>query len=176
MSSADLDIQTLNDVYCALNTMAGFTGAGHLQRDPFLTVIQRVRLQKLLFLGQIFNMYAMFLVKLSICTYLLALNFSRTYRHLIWTTSLFVLVFNFIFPSVSLWGLCRPLAARWDSRITKKSCWPVTVRIAFGYMQSISNITTDVMFATAPIVYLRQVQLRKRTQWGVRAVFMMSLV
>lgn len=156
--------------------MAGFAGTGRLQRDPFLTITRRLQLQKYLFIGQILNIYAMFLIKLSICAYLLALNFSKLYRRLMWGTLVFVVVFNFVLPSVSIWGLCRPLAARWDPRITDKVCWPVTIRRAFGYMQSVSNILTDVIYATAPIVYLRQVQLKKRTQWGVRAVFVMSLV
>jgi hypothetical protein len=156
--------------------MAGHSGVGRLQRDPFLTMDRKVVLQKYLFIGQIFNIYTMFIVKLSICAYLLALNFSKGYRHLIWGTVGFVVIFNFIFPSISLWGLCRPLASRWDTRITDKECWPSTVRIAFGYMQSVSNIVTDIVYATAPIVYLRQVQLKKRTQWGVRAVFVMSLM
>jgi hypothetical protein len=151
--------QLTNNVDCVFNVMAGLAGAGRLQHDPFLTTIRKVRLQKYLFVGQILNIYAMFLIKLSICTYLLALNFSKVYRGLMWGTLVFVITFNFIFPSVSLWGLCRPLAARWDSRIADKVCWPVTVRIAFGYMQSVSNIMTDLMYATAPIVYLRQVQL-----------------
>lgn len=174
--TADIGQQIVNDVDCVFNVMAGFAGAGRLQRDPVLTIDRRVQMQKYLFVGQILNIYAMFLVKLSICAYLLALNFSKLYRRMIWGTLVFVVVFNFVFPSVSLWGLCRPLASRWDTRITNKVCWPVTVRIAFGYMQSVSNIMTDLMYATAPIVYLRQVQLRKRTQWGVRAVFVMSLV
>ncbi|KAJ8112140.1 hypothetical protein OPT61_g5426 [Boeremia exigua] len=166
----------LNDVDCVLSVLAGFAGAGRLARDPFLTVPQRAKMSRYLFTGQILNIYAMFLVKLSICAYLLALNFSKVYRRLSLGALVFVVIFNFIFPSASLWGLCRPLASRWDIRITDKVCWPITVRIAFGYMQSVSNIITDIFYATAPIVYLRQIQIKKRTQWGVRAVFLMAVV
>ncbi|KZM27309.1 hypothetical protein ST47_g1556 [Ascochyta rabiei] len=109
-----------NDIDCILNVMAGISGAGRPRRDPFLTIVQGVQLQKYLFMGQILNIYALFLIKLSICAYLLALNFSKAYRYLMWVALAFVIIFNFILPSVSLWGLCRPLAARWDSRIEDK--------------------------------------------------------
>jgi hypothetical protein len=88
----------------------------------------------------------------------------------------FVTIFNFILPVTQHFGLCRPLASRWDTRITDKQCWPQLVRISIAYTQAISNIITDLIYATAPIAYLRTVQLNKRTQWSVRVVFLMSLV
>lgn len=88
----------------------------------------------------------------------------------------FVTIFNFILPATQHFGLCRPLASRWDTRITDKQCWTQKVRIGIAYTQAISNIITDLLYATAPIVYIRSVQLNRRTQWSVRAVFLMSLL
>lgn len=153
----------------------------------------------MVFAAQLLNVYGMWVVKLSICTYLLALNFSKAYRRVIWVspqkpthpnldrtttdhldgaqgTVAFVTIFNFVLPAMQHFWLCRPLASRWDTRITNKQCWPQMVRISIAYTQAISNIVTDLIYATAPIAYLRSVQLSKRTQWGVRAVFLMSLV
>ncbi|KAF1832844.1 hypothetical protein BDW02DRAFT_528991, partial [Decorospora gaudefroyi] len=126
--------------------------------------------------GQLLNLYSMWIVKLSICAYLLALNFSKRYRWVVWGTIVFVTVFNFLLPVTQHLGLCRPLASRWDTRITDKKCWSQMVRISIAYTQAISNIVTDLVYATTPIAYLRSVQLSKRTQWSVRFVFLMSLV
>ena len=50
------------------------------------------------------------------------------------------------------------------------------MRISIAYTQAISNIVTDLIYATAPIAYLQSVQLSIQTQWSVRAVFLMSLI
>jgi hypothetical protein len=43
-------------------------------------------------------------------------------------------------------------------------------------MQGVSNCVTDVVYVVAPIIYLSNVQLSRRTQWGVRSVFLLGLV
>ncbi|KAF2849533.1 hypothetical protein T440DRAFT_555830 [Plenodomus tracheiphilus IPT5] len=156
--------------------VCGFNGAGRLLEDPFWqpnAVDKMIYQNHLTFASQLLNVYGMWVVKLSICVYLLALNFSRGYRR---GTVVFVTVFNFILPVIQHFGLCRPLASRWDTRIIDKQCWPQTVRISIAYTQAISNIITDLVYATAPIAYLRTVQLNRRTQWSVRTVFLMSLL
>ncbi|OAL04520.1 hypothetical protein IQ06DRAFT_214410 [Phaeosphaeriaceae sp. SRC1lsM3a] len=162
-----------------ISIACGLNGAGRLLRDPFWQpdpVEKMVFQNHLTFAAQLLNVYGMWVVKLSICAYLLALNFSRTYRWVIWGTVVFVTIFNFILPATQHFGLCRPLASRWDTRITDKQCWTQKVRIGIAYTQAISNIITDLLYATAPIVYIRSVQLNRRTQWSVRAVFLMSLL
>jgi hypothetical protein len=44
------------------------------------------------------------------------------------------------------------------------------------YMQGVVNIITDVVYVVAPILYLRAIQLPKRTQWGLRIVFLLGSV
>ncbi|KAI8931829.1 hypothetical protein NX059_011466 [Plenodomus lindquistii] len=70
---------------------------------------------------------------------------------------------------------CRPYYSRWDFSVQGK-CWPAAVSEATAYVQIASNIFTDLIYAAAPIVYLRHVQLSRRTQWGVRIVFLLALV
>jgi hypothetical protein len=68
----------------------GMSGAGRLLRDPFWqpdAVDKMVYQNHLTFVSQLLNVYGMWIVKLSICAYLLALNFSRTYRWVIWVCS-----------------------------------------------------------------------------------------
>ena len=76
----------------------------------------------------------------------------------------FVTAFNFILPVIQHFGLCRPLASRWDTRITNKQCWSQMVRLVIAYTQAASNIVTDILYATAPIVYIRSFQLSRSVQ------------
>ncbi|KAF3052317.1 hypothetical protein E8E11_007355 [Didymella keratinophila] len=154
----------------------GFAGAGRLLRDPFWTLDEMIYQNHTIFASQLLNVYGMWLVKLFICAYLLALKFSKGYRWVIWGTVAFVTIFNFILLVIQHFGLCQPLASRWNTRIKDKQCWSPSVRISIAYTQAISNIVTDLIYATAPIAYLHSVQLSRRTQWSVRIVFLMFLL
>ncbi|KAH7067877.1 hypothetical protein FB567DRAFT_541392 [Paraphoma chrysanthemicola] len=170
---------TVSNAGMIVTIVCGFNGAGRLLRDHFWKPNAQdmmIYQNHLTFASQLLNIYGMWIVKLSICAYLLALNFTRSYRRVIWGTIVFVTIFNFLLPATQHFGLCRPLASRWDTQITNKQCWSQMVRISIAYTQAISNIVTDLIYATAPIVYLRSVQLSKRTQWSVRVVFLMSLI
>ena len=129
----------------------------------------------------------MFLVKVSICAYLMALNFGRSYRLLIWVSVVIVVLCNFIMMLILHFAYCRPYYSRWDFTV-QGECWPVAVSEATAFVQIASNIFTDLVstcvsfpfrlnidrsqiYAAAPIVYLRHVQLSKQTQWDVRIVF-----
>jgi hypothetical protein len=80
----------MNNAAMAVTIVSGFNGAGRLLSDPFWqpdTVEKMVYQNRLVFAAQLLNVYAMWIVKLSICTYLLALNFSRGYRWVIWVSA-----------------------------------------------------------------------------------------
>ncbi|KAI2487538.1 hypothetical protein Ptr902_01671 [Pyrenophora tritici-repentis] len=70
---------------------------------------------------------------------------------------------------------CRPFYSRWDASIHGK-CWPEVVGEALIYVYIASNIFTNLIFAAAPVVYLRRVQLSKQAQWGARIIFLFALV
>jgi len=81
----------MNNSAMAVSIVSGFHGAGRLLSDPFWqpnTVEKMVYQNRLVFASQLLNIYAMWIVKLSICTYLLALNFSKGYRWVIWVSAL----------------------------------------------------------------------------------------
>jgi hypothetical protein len=73
----------------ALSIACGMKGAGRLLGDPFWqpNAVDKMILQNhLTFAAQLCNIYGIFVVKLSICAYLLALNFSKTYRWVVWVS------------------------------------------------------------------------------------------
>src|SRR5690242_12482499 len=134
----------------------------------------------------------MALIKLSICAYILMLDFSRAYRVVIWLSIILHVGINFVFPSVILLGECQPISKHWNLA-GPGSCWGDKPRVisgehlslakAFrhgshvkGYSGAATNILTDLIYTVAPLVYISRVQLPKRTLWGVRAVFLLGLM
>jgi hypothetical protein len=85
-----------------------------------------------------------------------------------------VTAFNFLAPVLTLFG-CSPLERNWNYGYTGKGhCWAKGT-LALSYTQGISNIITDVIYMAAPLIYLSRVQLSKRTQLGIRIVFLLSI-
>lgn len=156
--------------------MAEYGGGKHVW-DPFMTP---QRLEKQLYyvwLSQILNLYGMALVKLSVCAYIFMLDFSKTFRIMIWISIVVHVGINFVFPTVVLFGECTPYSKHWDVTGTKPgSCWGSEPRVISGYSGAAVNIATDLLYTMAPLVYISRVQLSKRTIWGVRAVFLCGLV
>ncbi|KAF2792666.1 hypothetical protein K505DRAFT_246244 [Melanomma pulvis-pyrius CBS 109.77] len=157
------------------NILASYAGEGRLDADPFLTRAHVVDAKKLSFFAGALNMYAMFAAKLSICAYLLALNFSRSYRVIIIISTVFVVVNLLILPLISHWLNCNPVAKRWDNRLPGE-CWSPSFPVIVTSMQGAVNVLTDLIYAAAPILYLRRVKMTRYTRWGVRAVFLCALL
>ena len=135
-----------------------------------MTVI--LRYSYFLWIVQIVNIIGVALLKWSICAYLLVLNFSKVYQGIVWLSILMVTAFNFLAPVLTLFG-CTPLEANLNRGVTGK-CW-ARGTLELSYAQGISNILTDVVYMAAPLIYLSRVQLSKRTQWGLRVVFLLSI-
>ncbi|KAF2107379.1 hypothetical protein BDV96DRAFT_506219 [Lophiotrema nucula] len=167
----------LNIVDTVFNVLCAYAGQGRYLRDPFYKNMSKADKRTLLhymFVNQSTNLYIMGVVRLSICAYLMALNFSKSFRVVIWATTFVVVVCGFILPSINVFGWCVPMSMRWDPRV-KGHCHSVKFRTSIAYTNAAANIATDVVFAAAPIIYLRSVKLSRRTQWGVRAVFLLCL-
>ncbi|KAF2997148.1 hypothetical protein E8E13_005225 [Curvularia kusanoi] len=124
-------------------------------------------------IGQIINLMGVAVLKWSICAYLLALKFSKVYTFVVWASIVMVAVFNCILPCMGLLS-CVPFEANWN-RSVKGYCWYKGPEV-LTYAQGITNIITDLVYVVAPILYLSTIQLPKRTQLGVRIVFMLGLV
>jgi hypothetical protein len=127
-----------------------------------------------LWILQIVNLIGVAVLKWSICAWLLVLNFSKVYQVIVWVSIVMVTVFNFLAPVLTLFG-CSPLEANWNYGYSgKKHCWAKGT-LWLSYTQGISNVLTDVIYMAAPLIYLSQVQLSRRTQWGIRIVFLLSI-
>jgi hypothetical protein len=155
--------------------LGAYNGEGRIDEDPFLTPGRRVTAMHLIFAAQSLNVYAIFLVKLSICAYLMPLAFRRGFRAVIWMSVVIVVVCNFIIPTCSHLGECRPMAMMWNPAV-KGTCWPLAVRQAGAYIQASANIVTDLVYAASPMVYLGEINLPRRTKLGIRIVFVLALL
>lgn len=127
-----------------------------------------------LWIDQIVNVIAVAFLKWSICAWLLILNFSKSYQVIVWLSILMVTALNFLAPVLTFFG-CVPLEKNWNLVYPGKSkCWAVG-GLKLSYTQGVSNIVTDIVYMAAPLIYLSNVQLSKRTQWGIRVVFLLSI-
>ncbi|KAJ4381918.1 hypothetical protein N0V86_003287 [Didymella sp. IMI 355093] len=152
-------------------------GGGRHVWDPIQTPANLEKYLKWLWFAQLFNLYGMALIKLSICAYILMLDFSRSYRIIIWLSVVVHIGINFVFPSVILLGECHPITKHWDVAGTQPgSCWGDKPRVISGYSGAATNIVTDLIYTVAPLMYISRVQLPNRTLWGVRAVFLFGLI
>jgi hypothetical protein len=87
----------------------------------------------------------MALIKLSICSYILMLDFSKGYRIVIWLSVIIHLGINFVFPSVILLGECQPISKHWDVAGTQPgSCWAAKPRVISGKSCSIHILLLSI--------------------------------
>ncbi|KAF9691253.1 hypothetical protein EKO04_010923 [Ascochyta lentis] len=162
----------LNIIAQSMSQVQVEAGLGRHFMDPSV-VPHLMRFAYYLWIAQIINIMAVAFIKWSICAYLLVLNFSRFYQSIVWLSILMVTACNFMAPVLTLFG-CIPFEANWNLTIPPERCWAYK-SLGLAYTQGISNIITDVMYMAAPIIYLSRVQLPKRTQMGIRIVFLLSI-
>ncbi|PSK37371.1 hypothetical protein B9Z65_2113 [Elsinoe australis] len=155
--------------------LSSYNGQGFHSYDPSVTPATVQRTMMYIWIAQFTNIYSMFLLKCSISAYLLVLNFSKKYRIIIWCSVAMIMICNFTFPTIALFGGCRPISFRWN-KMQQGACWPAIIDSISGYQQSVANIITDVVYSASPLVYLSSVQLPKSTQWGLRGVFLFCLL
>jgi hypothetical protein len=107
----------------------------------------------------------------------------RQYSYILWIDQivnviavafLMVTALNFLAPVLTFLG-CIPLEKSWNFAYQGHyKCWAVG-GLKLSYTQGISNIVTDIVYMAAPLIYLSNVQLSRRTQWGIRVVFLLSI-
>ncbi|KAH8716800.1 hypothetical protein GQ44DRAFT_742393 [Phaeosphaeriaceae sp. PMI808] len=162
----------LNITVTSLGKVAVDIGLGRHILDP--TVKPNImRYAYYIWMTQIINIIAVAFLKWSICAWLLILSFSKSYQIIIWFSIVMVTAFNFLAPVLTLLG-CSPLEANWNYGYQPRKCWAKGT-LQLSYTQGISNIITDVVYMVAPLIYLSRVQLPKRTQIGIRIVFLLGV-
>ncbi|KAI1552333.1 hypothetical protein PtrSN002B_005136, partial [Pyrenophora tritici-repentis] len=163
----------LNITAACTNQVVVDNGQGRHIMDP--SVLPHLRTYSYyLWQTQILNILAVAFLKGAICAWLLVLNFSRVYQGIVWLSIAMVAAFNFLAPILTLFG-CAPLEKNWNFGYKGEShCW-ARGTLPLSYTQGISNIITDLVYMAAPIIYISRVQLSKRTQMGIRVVFLLSI-
>jgi hypothetical protein len=135
----------LNFIGCIYAILAATQGQGRLMADPFWLIPDHTSHQlHIIFITQCLNVYSMFLVKASISAYLLALDFGRSYRILIWVSAVVVVLCNFVMMLIPHFAYCRPYYSRWDFSV-QSECWPAAVSEATAYVQITSNVFPDLV-------------------------------
>jgi hypothetical protein len=165
----------LNIVATSLGQVIVDTALGRHIQDPSIGFDNIIKYSYWLWVTQVTNIIAVAFLKWSICAWLLVLNFSKIYQVIVWLSVLMVTAFSFLAPVLTLFG-CAPLEANWNYGYNKpdKKCWAKGT-LWLSYTQGISNVLTDVIYMAAPLIYLSQVQLHRKTQWGIRVVFLLSI-
>lgn len=118
---------------CCCYKMAEYGGGKHIWDPIFKDPANLRNYMRYLWIGQLLNLYGMALVKLSICAYIFMLNFSKSFRILIWVSVVVHIGLNFVFPTVILFGECTPYSKHWDIAGTQPgSCWSTTPKVVSG--------------------------------------------
>ncbi|CAO2649879.1 Nn.00g011710.m01.CDS01 [Neocucurbitaria sp. VM-36] len=163
----------LNVTATAISQVVVDAGQGRHIMDPSV-LPNLMRYSYYLWISQVINIIAVAFLKWSICAWLLVLNFSKLYQGIVWLSILMVTAFNFLAPVLTLFG-CTPLEKNWNYGYAGPGkCWAKGT-LELSYTQGVSNIITDVVYMAAPLIYLSRVQLSRRTQWGIRVVFLLSI-
>ncbi|KAJ8110992.1 hypothetical protein OPT61_g6303 [Boeremia exigua] len=166
-----LIIATLMNISATgVNQVVVDAGLGRHIFDPSVDIM---RYAYHLWISQIINIVGVAFLKWSICAWLLVLNFSKIYQAIVWISIALITAFNFLAPVLTLFG-CAPLEANWNYGYQPRKCWAKGT-LWLSYTQGICNIVTDVIYMAAPLIYLTRVQLSRKTQLGIRIVFLLSI-
>ena len=163
------NVKILNFLSCVpFAVLSANSGQGRLMQDPWWLEPGRTSNElRYIFITQCLNVYAMFLVKASICAYLMTLGFGRSYRVFIWVSVVIVVSCNFIMMLVLHFASCRPLYSRWDASVDGK-CWPKVAGETVAYVLIASNIFTNlasyfchVLLKSGNLILVRSLLLRQ---------------
>ncbi|KAF9879167.1 integral membrane protein [Colletotrichum karsti] len=111
------------------------------------------------------------LLKVSIGLSLLRLSRSVWYSRSLWALIVFVSAYS-IMAWMTFFFYCQPLEGYWN-KLIKPKCYPITLFIKFGLINTAFNIFTDVCFATLPVTIIWSLQMKLRTR--IYLVIVLSL-
>ncbi|KAL6714771.1 hypothetical protein ACLMJK_008196 [Lecanora helva] len=135
------------------------------RHEYYLTTPQRSNLQALAWADWVQVFITLGLTKISICLFLLRIIEQRTVEKAMWAligfTSLFSAVCVFLFM-----GICRPLRAYWavgQDGHCMSNLQVSHIVIAHGVL----SVLTDLVCAALPAIFLRKIQINRRTKIGL---------
>ncbi|KAK7990285.1 integral membrane family protein [Apiospora arundinis] len=117
---------------------------------------------KINFVSQVFYLWAIPAVKMSIGLFLLRIAPNKGYRRALQGVMVFTMAYTMM-CFVTLLLQCTNLAVLWDPTV-QAVCWSKQTLQALSYANSIVNIVTDMFFAVLPAPMLWNVQINVRTK------------
>ena len=166
---------------------AGFITAEVLnglgRHEYYLTPSQRRNFQAVGWADWIQVFITLCLTKVSICLFLLRIIDSRKVVRGIYVLIGFMVLFSSVFVFLFI-GICRPLKAYWDVGVNGR-CFSnpqvesiviaqggmltrTVVRCRFtDYFRAVLSIVTDLVCAALPCIFLRNVQINRKTKIGL---------
>ncbi|KLU88075.1 hypothetical protein MAPG_07062, partial [Magnaporthiopsis poae ATCC 64411] len=143
-------------------------------RDSQMLLRNQIQGKKALIVWQFFYALSLCLVKSSICVTLMRIATERKYLIILKTLVIFSFTLSGI-GVVMLFNQCHPLDAYWDPRIPG-TCIPGVYITVLSVAASVVNVLTDFAVATIPFFLLRDVQMRPRIKFYIRAILAMGLL
>lgn len=130
----------LNIVTTGLRYRTCYHGQGRHMADPSIKRPYDVlKYMYFLWIGQIFNILAVGLLKYSICALLLSLKFSRIYLTVIWASILMVTAFNMILPLMGCF-CTTPFEANWNKTLKGKCFMKFGTGLTYSQVRSPSEL------------------------------------
>ncbi|GLB11077.1 hypothetical protein AtubIFM57258_007496 [Aspergillus tubingensis] len=157
---------------CAVGVLVCFVleaqhGVGRFSKD--ITDEDEQVLSKLVYYHSIIVMVGLSLVKISLAVFLR--RFSSTLLSKALVGSIIFLVAFTIACGLTLILQCIPVAAAWDTSLRPHArCFDNDTYTAIGLWNSITNLVTDVIFATLPIPLFIGIQVNWRTKFSLIGV------
>ncbi|RAK83136.1 oxidoreductase [Aspergillus costaricaensis CBS 115574] len=157
---------------CAVGVLVCFVleaqhGVGRFSKD--ITDEDEQVLSKLVYYHSVIVMVGLSLVKISLAVFLR--RFSSTLLSKALVGSIIFLVAFTIACGLTLILQCIPVAAAWDTSLRPHArCFDNDTYTAIGLWNSITNLVTDVIFATLPIPLFIGIQVNWRTKFSLIGV------
>ncbi|KAL8752794.1 MAG: hypothetical protein Q9184_005623 [Pyrenodesmia sp. 2 TL-2023] len=152
--------QFVNVVGLGLVTAEVFNGLG--RHMYYLQPDQRRRFHLIGWLDWMQTFIAIMLTKISICLFLLRIKNNQSNKIFVYT----LIAANVVVTAVSCFlflGLCRPIRAYWDIDIEGK-CFSKQQIEAIVASQGSFSVLFDIILATTPLFFLRNLQISLRTK------------
>ncbi|BCR92973.1 uncharacterized protein AKAW2_10019S [Aspergillus luchuensis] len=157
---------------CAVGVLVCFVleaqhGVGRFSKD--ITDEDEQVLSKLVYYHSIIVMVGLSLVKISLAVFLR--RFSSTLLSKALVGSIIFLVAFTIACGLTLILQCIPVAAAWETSLRPHArCFDNDTYTAIGLWNSITNLVTDIIFATLPIPLFIGIQVNWRTKFSLIGV------
>ena len=165
----------------AIATFVGFTGEINygVGRHEDCTPLSDVGLYwKWQFYHNIWVMFGLVFVKISMALFLMRLASKRIWKNLLWGIIAFLVCFALACAGTLIFA-CIPVSASWDFALRANpstKCLSVATFSGIGLMNSIVNIATDFLFALLPIPIIVHLHVNTRTKISLACILGLGFI